>query len=112
MNRRFEASTTAGEETLPRPPASTTVTVLDFGPQLPDAVPQRPEPAAVPAAWLDYHEDAARHVALVLAYRRLHAEFIQKYGDGPVKIETDPVSAREMIERGGGRYILKQGAAS
>jgi hypothetical protein len=79
---------------------------------LPVDVPQLPDNAATPAQWLDYHEDAARHVASVLAYRRQIVEWAEKHGNGPVKIETDAVSAREMVERGGGRYILKQGAAS
>ena len=107
MNRfqRFEDIDTSGEQPLLRPPASTTATVLDFGPQFPDVVPQRPEHTAVPARWLDFEEDAAHFVALVLKFRRERAEFVQKHGNGPVKIETDAVSAREMVERGGGRYV-------
>jgi hypothetical protein len=114
MNRfqRFEDIDTSGDQTLPRPPTSTTVTVLDLGPQLPDAVPQRPEPTATPARWLDFEEDTAHFVALVLKFRRERAEFVQKHGSGPVTLDTDPVSAREMVERGDGRYILKQGADS
>ena len=101
MNRfqKFEDIDTSGEQPLPRPPASTTVTVLDFGPQLPDVVPQRPEHTAVPARWLDFEEDTAHFVALVLKYRRERAEFVLKHGNDPVKIETDAVSAREMVER-------------
>ena len=65
MNRfqRFEDIDTSGE--LPRPPASVTTTVWDLGPQLPASVPQRPEPTAVPARWLEFEEDTAHFVALV-----------------------------------------------
>ena len=89
MNRfqRFEDIDTSGDQTLPRPPTSTTVTVLDLGPQLPDAVPQRPEPTATPARWLDFEEDTAHFVALVLKFRRERAEFVQKHGNGPDYIE-------------------------
>jgi hypothetical protein len=109
---RYEDFDTSGEPALPRPPATATVVVIDRGPILPTDVPKPPDNLASPAQWLDYHEDAARHVALVLQYRRERSAFTQQHGDGPVKIETDPVSAREMIERGGGRYILKRGANS
>jgi hypothetical protein len=102
---RFEDSDTAGEQTLPRPPASVTLTqIWDIGPRLNSAVPKEPDHTATPAEWEDYETDVAHHVALVLKYRREKAEFDQKY-EGPVKIETDAVSAREMIERGDGRYV-------
>jgi hypothetical protein len=107
---RFEDIDTSQEPALPRPPAAPTMTVWDLGPQLPDAVPQRPEPTAVPARWLEFEEDTAHFVALVLKFRRERAEFVQKHGNGPVTIEADPVSAREMVDRGAGRYILKQRA--
>jgi hypothetical protein len=107
MNRfqRFEDIDTSGEQTLPRPPASVTVTVWDLGPQLLADVPEKPDPAATPSAWQDYETDLSGHIAKVLQYRRLRAEWVQAHGGDPVKIETDPVSAREMIERGGGRYV-------
>src|SRR6516165_2608141 len=92
---------------MPAIPPERPVAVIDLGPQLPDAVPQRPEPTAVPARWLDFEEDTAHFVALVLKFRRERAEFVQKHGNGPVTLDTDPVSAREMVERGDGRYILK-----
>jgi hypothetical protein len=86
---------------MPAIPPERTVTVLDRGPMLPVDVPKPPDNSASPAAWLDYHEDAARHVALVLQYRRQRSEWAEKHGSGPVKIETDTVSAREMVDRGG-----------
>jgi hypothetical protein len=86
------------------PPVKPTV-IWDIGPRLPATVPQEPEPTATPAAWLDYEEDCARHVALVLKYRRERAEWTQKHGGGPVRLDLDPASAREAIERGGGQYV-------
>jgi hypothetical protein len=86
------------------PPVKPTV-IWDIGPQLPDAVPQRPEHTATPAAWLDYDEDVAHHVALVLKYRRERAEWTQKHGGNPVKLELDAVSAREALANGAGRYV-------
>src|SRR6516162_3078218 len=109
MNRfqRVEDPDIAGELALPRPPASTTVTVFDLGPQLPVDVPTRPNPAATPAQQEDYETDVSHYVAKILQYRRERAEFTQKHGNGPIKIATDAVSAREMIDRGAGRYVLK-----
>jgi|SRR6516225_10532058 hypothetical protein len=101
---RLEDFDTSGELALPRPPASVTMTVWDLGPRLNSVVPKQPDPTATPAEWLEYEEDVAHHVASVLKFRREKAEFDQKH-EGPVKIETDAVSAREMIERGGGRYV-------
>jgi hypothetical protein len=76
------------------PPVKPTV-IWDIGPRLPATVPQEPDSTATPAQWLDYEEDVAHHVALVLKYRRERAEWVQRHGGGPVKIETDAVSARE-----------------
>jgi hypothetical protein len=113
---RFEDADTKQDQGLPRPPASVTITVWDIGPVLTSAVPTRPEPTATPGAWEDYETDVAHHVAMVLKYRREKSEWTQKHGGGPVKLELDPVSARECIERGDGRYVstlpsgLMQGA--
>ena len=88
-------------------PPERTVTVLDLGPRLPADVPKEPGSTATPGQWLDYEEDVATYVALVFKFRRERAAFVEKHGSGPVKIELrDPVSAREMVERGGGRYIM------
>jgi|SRR6516164_6148133 hypothetical protein len=87
------------------PPVKLTV-VWDIGPQLPAPAPTKPNSTATPAAWLDYEEDVAHHVALVLQYRRQRAEWVQRHGGGPVKVETDAVSAREMVERSAGRMVF------
>jgi hypothetical protein len=108
MNRfqRFEDIDTSGEQPLPRPPASVTVTVWDIGPRLNSAVPKQPDSTAPPGEWEDYETDVSQHVAAVLRYRRERAEFIQKHGSNPIRLELDPVSARECIEHGAGRYVL------
>jgi hypothetical protein len=104
--QRYEDSDTSGEQALPRPPASMAIAqIWDIGPQLPASVPKAPEHTATPSAWLDFETDASHHVALVLKYRRERAEWIQKHGGSPIRLELDHVSAREMIERGGGRYV-------
>jgi hypothetical protein len=107
MNRfqRFEDIDTSGEQPLPRPPASVTVTVWDLGPQLTAPVPKAPEHTATPAAWADYETDVARHIAAVLKFRREKAEFDQKY-DGPVRLALDPTSAREFLARDS-RYVTE-----
>jgi hypothetical protein len=57
------------------------------------------------AAWEDYETDVAHHVAAVLRYRRERAEWVQKHGGNPVKLELDAVSAREALAHGAGRYV-------
>jgi hypothetical protein len=54
---------------------------------------------------LDYDEEVAHHVALVLKFRRERAEWVQKHGGAPVRLELDPVSAREALAHGTGRYV-------
>jgi hypothetical protein len=87
------------------PPVKPTV-IWDLGPRLSTTVPQEPEHTATPAQWLDYEEDVAHHVAMVLKYRRERAEWTQKHGGGPIRMELDAVSAREAIANGAGRYVL------
>jgi hypothetical protein len=86
-----------------------TITVLDLGPRLPADVPKEPAVTATPGQWLDYEEDVSSYVALVLKFRRERSLWTEKHGTGPVKIALDPVSAREMVERGAGRYVLPSG---
>jgi hypothetical protein len=104
---RHEDIDASGDQALPRPPASLALmSVWDIGPVLNSAVPTRPEPTATPGEWADYETDVARHVAAVLKFRREKAEFNQQH-DGPVEIQVDVVSGREMIERGAGRFVSK-----
>jgi hypothetical protein len=86
------------------PPVKPTV-IWDVGPQLSSDVPQRPEHTATPAQWLDYEEDCAHHVALVLKYRRERAEWVQKHGGSPVRLDLDSASAFEALKNGAGRYV-------
>jgi hypothetical protein len=102
---RYEDADTKQDPIRPIPPAPVAI-VWDIGPQLPAPAPTQPDSTATPARWADYEEDVAHHVAMVLKYRRERAEWIEKHGGGPIKIELDPVSAREAIERGAGRYVL------
>ena len=101
---RFEDADIKQDQVLPIPPVPVAI-VWDIGPQLPVAVPTRPDSTAPPSAWQDYETDVSRHIALVLKYRRARAEWVQKHGGGPVRLELDPLSAREAIERGGGRWV-------
>jgi hypothetical protein len=86
------------------PPVKPTV-IWDIGPQLPSDVPQRPGHSATPEDWMDHEENTARFVAKIFQWRRLRAEWVQKHGGGPVRLDLDPASAREAIERGGGQYV-------
>jgi hypothetical protein len=101
---RFEDADIKQDPIRPIPPAPVAV-IWDIGPQLPAPAPTKPNSTATPAAWLDYEEDVAHHVALVLKYRRERAEWTQKHGGGPVRLELDPVSALEALERGAGQYV-------
>jgi hypothetical protein len=67
-------------------------------------VPKEPEHTATPAEWEDYETDVSRHIALVLKYRRDRSAWVQKNG-GPVKLELDPVSAREALANGAEQYV-------
>jgi hypothetical protein len=91
---------------MPAIPPERTITVFDLGPQLPASVPKAPDHTATPSAWQDHEEDVAHHVALVLKYRRERAEWVQKYGGDPVKLELDPTSAREFLARDS-RYVTE-----
>src|SRR5262252_7143536 len=95
---------------LPAIPLERPVTVFDLGPRLPADVPKEPDITATLGRWLDYEEDVATYVALVLKFRRERSLWTEKHGTGPVKIETDAVSAREMVMRGAGRYVMPGGS--
>src|SRR5262249_53072229 len=77
---RFEDADTQQDPSLPRPPASATMTIWDIGPVLTSAVPTRPEPTATPEAWEDFETDLSRHIAAVLRYRREKSDWVQKHG--------------------------------
>jgi hypothetical protein len=94
-----------GVPAMPAIPPVKQTAIWDIGPRFPAAAPQEPDSTATPAQWLDYDEDVAHHVALVLRYRRERAEWTQKHGGGPIRLELDPVSAREALAHGAGRYV-------
>ena len=73
---------------------------------MPVDVPKEPDITATPGRWLDYEEDVATYVALVLKFRRERVEWTQKHGNGPIEIKTDVVSGQEMVERGAGRFRI------